>query len=181
MDFLEYLSDFLNIGLPIFHSYSKTAFIAITIFFIICFVINAIKKRSFSLSIFVSILGVIFFFWIAFCAPNYFLDEKVILSSDAAANVGNTIGGVMSPFIAIGAAVLTFIAFWVQHTANQEMLKNNSKQQLERQFYELLKIHREMVNDFEWEYLDCEMENPSSYNVYKNGFQPYIVTGIAKN
>lgn len=86
----------------------------------------------------------------AFCAPNYFVDDKVTLSSDYAANVGNTIGGLMSPFIAIGAAVLTFIAFWVQHTANQEMLKNNAKLQIEQQFYEMLKIHREMVNEFDF-------------------------------
>lgn len=32
--------------------------------------------------------------------------------------IGDTIGGIMGPFIAIAAAGLTFIAFWVQCKAN---------------------------------------------------------------
>lgn len=32
--------------------------------------------------------------------------------------IGDTIGGIMGPFIAIAAAGLTFIAFWVQYKAN---------------------------------------------------------------
>lgn len=36
--------------------------------------------------------------------------------------LGDTIGGIISPFIAIGAAFLTFIAFWVQYQANQKQM-----------------------------------------------------------
>ena len=32
--------------------------------------------------------------------------------------IGDTIGGITGPFIAIAAAGLTFIAFWVQYKAN---------------------------------------------------------------
>ena len=32
--------------------------------------------------------------------------------------IGDTIGGIMGPFVAIAAAVLTFFAFWVQFKAN---------------------------------------------------------------
>ena len=35
-------------------------------------------------------------------------------------NIGDTIGGILSPFIALAAAVLTFFAFWVQFKANEQ-------------------------------------------------------------
>ena len=34
--------------------------------------------------------------------------------------IGDTIGGIMGPFVAIIAAWLTFIAFWVQFKANNQ-------------------------------------------------------------
>ena len=34
--------------------------------------------------------------------------------------IGDTIGGIMGPFIAIVASLLTFLAFWVQFKANQQ-------------------------------------------------------------
>ena len=63
--------------------------------------------------------------------------------------IGDTFG-IMNPFIAIAAAIITFAAFWVQYQANQFMLNENRKQQIITRFYELLKIHRENVNEFKW-------------------------------
>lgn len=60
--------------------------------------------------------------------------------------IGDTFA-IMNPFIAIVAAVLTFIAFWTQYTANKDMLKNNDKQQEERQFYEMLKFYKDSVEN----------------------------------
>ena len=54
----------------------------------------------------------------------------------------------MSPFIAIAAAILTFMAFWVQYNANQKIINENKRQQIERQFYEMLKIHNSNVKSF---------------------------------
>lgn len=54
----------------------------------------------------------------------------------------------MIPFIAIGAAILTFLAFLIQHQANVQLSNDNKKQQLERQFYEMLKIHCDNVKSF---------------------------------
>jgi len=71
--------------------------------------------------------------------------------------------GIMNPFIAIAAALLTFAAFWVQYNANRKMLNDSAKQQLERQFYEMLKIHRDNVNQLEWKILRDETE----YDLYE--------------
>lgn len=68
----------------------------------------------------------------------------------------------INPFIALLAATLTFIAFWTQYQANQKMLYDNKKQQAERQFYEMLKIHRDNIDKMEWKILKDETE----YDLY---------------
>ncbi len=42
--------------------------------------------------------------------------------------IGDTIGGILSPFIAIAAAVITFLAFWIQYKANQQQFKAYEQQ-----------------------------------------------------
>ena len=64
---------------------------------------------------------------------------------------------IMSPFIAIAAAIITFAAFWVQYKANvdvradvNEDREEKRKQQIISRFYEMLQIHRENVKELEW-------------------------------
>jgi len=66
--------------------------------------------------------------------------------------IGDTFG-IMNPFVAIAAALITFAAFWTQYQANQEMQKNSDKMQFERQFYEMLKIHCDNVKSLHEESL----------------------------
>ncbi len=59
--------------------------------------------------------------------------------------IGDTIGGTMGPFIAIVAAFLTFIAFWAQFVANNELIKENCRNHFENRFYKMLDIHLQNV------------------------------------
>lgn len=138
-----------------------------TIIFAIIFVSSLIykiffdkenKSKKFSWFLYLTLLGNLLLLWIAFCAPHFFIELPRDFSQNESLNISGTINNLMSPFIAITAAILTFLAFWVQHHANQEMLKNNEKQQNERQFYEMLKLHRENVNALEWKILKDETE-----------------------
>jgi len=79
--------------------------------------------------------------------------------------VGDTIGGIMGPFIAIAASILTFLAFWVQYQANieqkrqftaaQEKQENDNIERdrtwkierFEGRFYELLRLHKANINE----------------------------------
>lgn len=68
--------------------------------------------------------------------------------------IGDTIGGTMGPFIAIAAALLTFIAFWVQFKANKQQSLQFEKQandvtieRFENKFYEMLGIQRANLNE----------------------------------
>lgn len=78
---------------------------------------------------------------------SFFLAINEVNGSEQEVNYGlnGDSFGVLNPFIALLAAGLTFIAFWVQYQANQKMLQESKQQQAERQFYEMLRIHQENV------------------------------------
>jgi len=70
--------------------------------------------------------------------------------------IGDTIGGTISPFVAIAAALLTFIAFWVQYKANikqTEQFKTQANdttiERFENKFYEAIRLHKENINEIE--------------------------------
>ncbi len=61
--------------------------------------------------------------------------------------IGDTIGGIMGPFIAIAASILTFMAFWVQYKANEQQRKDIKLERFENKFYELLRLHKSNVDE----------------------------------
>lgn len=68
------------------------------------------------------ILGVaIFFIIFSFIAPAIFVSKAIVPELDFSKTgpVGDTIGGIMNPFIALVGILLTFLAFYMQIKANQ--------------------------------------------------------------
>mgnify|MGYP006981304488 FL=1 len=49
--------------------------------------------------------------------------------------IGDTIGGIMGPFVAIAAAILTFLAFWVQFKANEQQRKDIALERFESNLF----------------------------------------------
>jgi uncharacterized membrane protein len=78
--------------------------------------------------------------------------------------MGDTIGGIAGPIIGFIGAALTFLAFFIQYQANQIQInalndqreatiqsdRQNKIQQIENNFFELLKIHRENVKEMNY-------------------------------
>lgn len=99
-------------------------------------------------------LGLIIF---SLYSPYYFTTTKLedtLVFSQETGYTGDTIGGIMNPFVAIAAAMLTFIAFWIQFKANQQQtlqFKNQARdvtvERFESKFYNLIEIHRNNVNE----------------------------------
>ena len=96
----------------------------------------------------------------AFFAPKIFVKEAVSqeLNFTETGNVGDTIGGLMNPFIALAGVIVTFLAFYIQYKFNEfqitefrKELKANQekyeKDKFENQFYEMLRLHKENVNE----------------------------------
>lgn len=68
------------------------------------------------------ILGIaIFFIIFSFIAPIIFVNEAISPKLDftKTGSIGDTIGGIMNPFIALVGILLTFLAFYMQIKANQ--------------------------------------------------------------
>ncbi|WP_298516435.1 putative phage abortive infection protein [uncultured Kordia sp.] len=74
---------------------------------------------------------------------NYFS----IIDFTKTGNIGDTIGGIAGPFIAIIAAALTFLAFWIQYKANEQLRKDIQIERFENRFYEMLRLYKEHANE----------------------------------
>lgn len=91
---------------------------------------------------FLLMLFAILFLILPFLLPDTF--EYGSLGS-----LGDTFGGFVNPIVAIVAALLTFLAFYVQYLANQKIQEQFLAQQSSDHFYKMLDIHIKNVEAFE--------------------------------
>ena len=87
---------------------------------------------------------------VSFLTPYFYTDTAIgnsISFTQKTGYTGDTLGGIMNPFIALAGAVLTFIAFYIQKIANDDIKNQFKIQQFESQFYEMLHLHRENLNE----------------------------------
>jgi len=91
----------------------------------------------------------------SFLTPYLFTQFSILDLSDSG-EIGDSVGGMMGPFIGIAGVVLTFLAFYMQYEANRTQIQQfrtnlqsdreqNRKDSFENQFFENIKLHRENV------------------------------------
>jgi hypothetical protein len=138
------------------------------------------KTQQLDWKIYVSLIIVLVLVLISFISP--FIFTRASINSDfdfsKTGSIGDTIGGLMNPFIALAGVIVTGLAFYVQYKANlqqrklfeeeqienkrqlQEQINNQNKQnqiqQFESQFYEMLKLHRENITEMKINGYDFE-------------------------
>lgn len=61
--------------------------------------------------------------------------------------IGDTIGGIMSPFVAMIATLLTFLAFWVQYKANKQQREDIAKERFERHVFGMLDAQEKITSE----------------------------------
>ena len=96
--------------------------------------------------------------------------------------IGDTLGGITAPFIAIAAGFLTFLAFWVQYKANEQqkadLLDQKSSSQkvnFENNFFELVKLHRDNVSEMRYtKYYRGDMLRSENRKVFREIFKEFI-------
>lgn len=117
---------------------------------------------------------------ISFVSPFIFTRDSISKDFDfsQSGQIGDTIGGLMNPFIALAGVIVTGLAFYIQYKANlqqrelfeleqkeskkqlQDQINNqnqqNKIQQFESQFYEMLKLHRENITEMKINGYDYE-------------------------
>ena len=69
-------------------------------------------------------------------------NSVISLEVDSPNEIGDTLGGIMGPFVGLLAAFLTFLAFWVQYQANQKVQEQFQKQELSNKLY----YYHELIN-----------------------------------
>lgn len=77
---------------------------------------------------------------------NYMPDNQQKLTPN---EIGDSIGGVLNPIIGLVASILTFLAFYMQKKANDQIQDQFKVQQFESKFYEMLRLHKENVDEIE--------------------------------
>lgn len=116
---------------------------------------NSKKNKTFTLDfwgylfIFIILIGTIC------CFPAWFT-ESDRLDFTNTGQIGDTIGGIMGPFVAIAAAILTFFAFWVQFKANEQQREDIARERFENNLFELLHFHQDITNELS---LKCKVYN----------------------
>ncbi|WP_300492267.1 putative phage abortive infection protein [Flavobacterium sp.] len=117
---------------------------------------------------------------VSFISPFLFTRSAVNEDFDftQTGQIGDTIGGLMNPFIALAGVIVTGLAFYIQYKANlqqrelflleqvenkrqlQEQINSQNRQiqlqQFESQFYEMLKLHRENIGEMKINGYDFE-------------------------
>jgi hypothetical protein len=112
---------------------------------------NHVDKSDYDLKDFV--LGLSYKFFLVFLFAIFILILPFVFGNtfnfQDLGSMGDTFGGFVNPFIAIVAALLTFLAFYVQYTANLVIQNQFKFQKTAEHFYKMLDIHIANILEFE--------------------------------
>lgn len=100
---------------------------------------------NFNMALGLKFIGIAFISLILFTFPIFFSSYTI----EKMGSIGELFGGVFGTIVAVAAALLTFLAFYVQYKANDEVRKQFESQQFESQFYEMLRLHRANIDEME--------------------------------
>ena len=92
------------------------------------------------------------------CLPWILAKNSLWIDFTDTGQIGDTIGGIMGPFIAIAAAGLTFIAFWVQYKANIQQRHDIAIERFEGNLFEMIHIQQEIIDGLLIEELSNSIE-----------------------
>ena len=81
--------------------------------------------------------------------------------------IGDTIGGIMGPFVAIIAAWLTFIAFWVQFKANNQQRHDIAIERFESNLFEMIHIQQEITTGLLIEQIGGDVKSQRGRDVFQ--------------
>lgn len=99
-----------------------------------------------------------------FYLPKLIVDNSLFsVDLTGKEQIGNSFGSLVGTFVAMVAAFLTFIAFWVQYKANKQQWDSIQIDRLENRIYEMLNLHKQNV-------LELKYLNKQGRDVFKRLF-----------
>lgn len=111
-----------------------------------CFFKDIKGNRTFDKGFWCSFVVFIVIVSLICCLP-WVLTRSFCLDFTGTGQIGDTIGGIMGPFVAIAAAWLTFFAFWVQYKANIQQRNAIGMEQFKSTLFELIHIQQEITSN----------------------------------
>lgn len=109
------------------------------------------------------LLTISLFCLICFLPKLFILEGKIDFTQTG--QIGDTIGGIMSPFVAILVGILTFLAFWVQYKANIIQQRDIALDRFETKLFSMIAIHEELTSKVKFINEDVE----ATSTVYPEG------------
>lgn len=110
---------------------------------------NDKNHKTFTIDFWVYLIIFIVFISIVCYFPTLFT-KTGNLDFRETGQIGDTIGGIMGPFVAIAAAILTFLAFWVQFKANEQQRKDIALERFESNLFQLIQIQENITNNLQF-------------------------------
>lgn len=122
------------------------------------------------------------FVGIALTLPLFISKVFEIINQDIGdyKDIGTALSGLMGPFIAIAGVIVTGLAFYMQYQANQQIRRQFKIQQFESQFYEMLKLHKQNVEEMELTVYQEKVNRDENGDLKKSSYEyvnPKLVKG----
>lgn len=117
----------------------------------------------------------------SFFAPFLFSLIGKIIFSDKTGYIGDTIGGLMNPFIAIAGVIITGLAFYMQYLSNKQVKKQFKEQQIESQAFEMIKLNRKSIDELIIKGRERIVYNKMSEDIKYSQYYDYNEVTITKN
>lgn len=131
---------------------------------------NVLEPYILPIGIGISLLLIIFSFVFPYILTGFGFSDTDGLKETG--EIGDTIGGLMNPIIAIAGVIVTGLAFYAQYRANQEFKNSTSLQLFDTQFYNMLELYKSSVAQLKID------ENIKGKDCFENWFREIKVLSI---
>lgn len=112
------------------------------------------KNKTFTKDFWIYLVGFLIIIGGICYLPTYFTQSERYYFYKETGTIGDTIGGTMGPFVAIAAAILTFLAFWVQFKANEQQRNDIALERFESNLFQLIQVQEEITNNLQFSACD---------------------------
>ncbi|WP_339663262.1 putative phage abortive infection protein [uncultured Polaribacter sp.] len=122
-------------------------------------------KRKIFNSSYLLLSSCCFVLFLSLSFVNGYLVEPSLLKHDYTkiGAYGDFVGGILNPVVAFIGIVAASLAFYVQYKANTQFQKQFQVQQFESQFYEMLRLHKENINEMKITGYDISTQDSIEY------------------
>lgn len=140
------------------------------------------NNKTFNTFFWICLIGFLIYSVLVTLLPSFIVQPSEKYDFTKTGQIGDTIGGIMSPFIGIAAAGLTFLAFWIQYRANEQQksallsqVQNANKERFILNFFEMIKLQRDNVDQLNYEkHNGTEFKKYRDRMVFRAIFQEFI-------